>query len=72
MAAYLVDNEVSFAPGQVRVAGDDSAGLGCGVFTGVIHDGARRINIELAVAVHRDTRLIRRLDVNLWQTVGGF
>ena len=52
LAAHLVDNEVCFAPGQVRVAGDDSAGLGGGVFTGVIHDGARRINVELAVAVH--------------------
>ena len=52
LAAHLVDNEVCFAPGQVRVAADDSAGLGCGVFTGVIHDGARRINVELAVAVH--------------------
>ena len=71
MAAYLVDNEVSFAPGQVRVTGDDSAGLGGSVFTRVIHDGARRIHVELAVAVHRDAGIVRRLDVYLRQAVGG-
>ena len=71
LAAYLVDDELGFAFCQMRVTGDDSAGLGGSVFTRVIHDGTRRINVELAVAVHRDAGIVRRLDVYLRQAVGG-
>lgn len=72
LAAYLVDDKVGFAFGQVRVAADHAAGLCRRVLARVVDDGARRIHVKLAVAVHRDAGIVRRLDVYLRQAVAGF
>ncbi|MCP1575219.1 hypothetical protein J2S30_003598 [Herbaspirillum rubrisubalbicans] len=60
----LVDDDPGATAGQPRIAGDISGQSGLAGAAGIVKDHAPRIDVEAAIAVHRQTAGIGLLDVD--------